>query len=240
MMADPKLPSATQLLRDLQTDSALKHQPIAPTGLSPQLALLRHWQAERLTQTYHDWLADPRYQSACQFFLSDIYAPRDFSQRNHDVERVAAFLGRIFPAAMLQLLEDVIELNSLTDRLDARLVDVLVNQLGVTDTITPTLYAEGYRLCDNYTERVHQIDLIIRIVTELGKGAQRRIIGIALQVVRVPVQQAGWTELYEFVEHGYQAFKAMRDIETFTTILEQREKQLLEQWFSIEPRHHKR
>ena len=37
---------------------------------------------------------------------------------------------------------------------------MLVDQLGVTDSIAREQYAAGYRLCDNYDERVRQIDLI--------------------------------------------------------------------------------
>ena len=49
-----KPPSAVQLLRDLQHSEELKHQPRAADGLHPQLAMLREWQANRLTRTYAD------------------------------------------------------------------------------------------------------------------------------------------------------------------------------------------
>src|SRR5512135_1835698 len=94
MSSAPKPPSAVQLLRDLQHSEELKHQPRAADGLHPQLAMLREWQADRLARTYADLLADPHYHPACEFFLSDIYAPRDFSQRDHDLERIHKFLSR--------------------------------------------------------------------------------------------------------------------------------------------------
>jgi hypothetical protein len=109
---DPKLPNPKQLLHDLQHDEALRHQPVLATDLDPPLARLRQWQSERIARTYADLLADKRYRPACLFFLSDIYAPRDFSQRDHDVERIHTFLSRVVPAQMLQLLTDVVELNS--------------------------------------------------------------------------------------------------------------------------------
>lgn len=235
MKTEPKLPNAGQLLHDLQHNQALRHQPVLATELDPPLVLLRQWQSERLARTYADLLADKRYRPAGLFFLSDIYAPRDFSQRDHDVERIHAFLSRVVPAQMLQLLTDVVELNSLTKVLDRQLVLVLTNKLNVTDTLTPELYAEGYRHCDNYAERIHQIDLITRVVVQVGEGARTLVVGAAMKAVRGPAHRAGWAELFDFLEHGYDAFKRMRDVKTFVQIVEQREKRILNQIFSGHP-----
>lgn len=100
----PRSPNAVQLLRDLQQSDDLKHQPTAAAGLPAQLAMLRAWQADRLAHTYADLLADPHDRPACEFFLSDIYAPRDFSQRDHDLERIHQFLARVLPAATIHSL----------------------------------------------------------------------------------------------------------------------------------------
>ena len=76
---------------------------------------------------------------------------------SRDIERIYAFLSRVLPAQTLHLLSDVIALNHLTKMLDDDLCRVLVDRLGVTDTITPQQYAEGYRICDHYAERAQQI-----------------------------------------------------------------------------------
>jgi hypothetical protein len=101
MADDPKPPDATRLLHELQQSDVLRHQAVAGTGLDPHLALLRAWQSERLAQTYADLLADRQFRSACLFCLSDIYAPCDFSQRDHDFERIHSYLSRIVPSQML-------------------------------------------------------------------------------------------------------------------------------------------
>lgn len=235
MTSDSTPPTAKQLLHDLQHNEALRHQPITGTELDPHLVLLRTWQSERLANTYADLLADKQYRPACEFFLSDIYAPRDFSQRDHDTQRIHDFLSRVFPAHMVQLLTDVVELNTLSAELDQQLVNVLVDQLNVTDRITLELYAEGYRLCDNFSAREHQIDLVTRVVTQVGEGARKRIIGVAMKLARIPVYQAGWVELYDFLRHGYDAFRQMRDVTSFVQIVEQRERHILSQLFANPP-----
>lgn len=74
MTNTPEPPKPGQLLNDLQNSAELKHQPIAPSGLDPQLAMLREWQSRRLAGTYADLLADPRSRPACEFFLALIFA----------------------------------------------------------------------------------------------------------------------------------------------------------------------
>ena len=224
----PRLPNPAQLLDDLQHSAELKHQAVAAVGLDPQLAMLRGWQATRLARTYADLLADPHYGPACSFFLNNIYAPTDYSQRDHDLERIYRFLSRVLPAQTIRLLSETVELNNMTNTLDDRLLHVLVDQLGVVDVLTPEQYAQAYRICDNYPERVHQIELIRSILAEVGKGARLLVVGAALRLAKVPAQQAGWTDLYDFLEQGRHAFGQMRDVKTFVDTIAQRETRILD------------
>jgi hypothetical protein len=229
---DGKSPNVVRLLRDLENNPDLKHQSVAKAELDPHLVLLRTWQSERLRRTYADLLDDKHYRPACLFFLNDIYAPRDFSQRDHDIERLHDFLSRILPPIMLTLLTQVVELNRLTNALDNRLVQALVDELGVTDELTPQLYAQGYRVCDNYVERASQIDLIAHVLAQVGAGARLLVVGAAMKMLRGPAQRADWVELYELLEHGYTAFKQMKDVKNFVGVIEQRETRILDQIFA--------
>ena len=110
------------LLSELQHREEAQRQAIDNTMLDPQLASLRQWQSERLARTYTDLLNDKQYRSACLFFLSDIYSPRDFSQRDQDAEHLYNLLSRFVPQAMLRLLADAIRTNQLTDQLDRALL----------------------------------------------------------------------------------------------------------------------
>ena len=229
------LSDASRLLRDLQSNDALRHQRIEGAALAPEQALLRVWQSERLARTYADLLADAQYRPACLFFLSDIYAPRDFSQRDHDLERIHALTPGIAPQQVKQVLANLVELNSLSNRLDEQLARVLVDQLGATDAIAPEQYAEAYRLCDNYADRVRQIDLIVRAVSQVGVWAHLPLIGVALKVMSGPVRQMGWDEVQDFLERGYAAFRRMRDVPRFVSIVQTRETRILDQIYAHNP-----
>jgi hypothetical protein len=235
MSDQPKRPDAARLLYDLQHRAELQQQPVAGVALDPQLAVLRTWQSQRLAQTYADLLVDPYSGPACRFFLSDIYAPRDFSQRDHDIEQIYAFLVRVLPSHTLRLLSEVIELNRLTNALDNALCQVLVDQLQVTDSITPEQYAAGYRFCDNYDERVRQIDLITQVLKQVSAGSRLTVVGLAMKLARGPALGAGWVELYDFLARGYAAFKQLRDLPSFVGTIDKRERRILDQIFAGNP-----
>jgi hypothetical protein len=200
--------------------------------LDPQLALLRAWQTDRLARTHADLLASPRYGPACRFFLSDLYAPRDFSQRDQDFEQLHRFLQRYLPAPLLRVLTRAIEANTLTKELDEILLAVLVNDLEMMDAISPQMYCEAYRRGDNYDKRVRQIELIVEVGREIDRIVRLPLSGIVLRLARRPAQRAAWTEIQDFLERGYAAFKHMGGADTFLYTLYQREKQILDRIFA--------
>ena len=230
---DTQLPGGVLgILREVEN---LKHSPVPSPGLDPQLALLRSWQSQRLAQTYADLLATSRYRPACAFFMNELYAARDFSQRDHDIEQMYGFMSRVFPAAMIRPLKQTVDLHRLTQSLDSRLLEVLVNQLGLTDSLTESMYAEAYRLCDNYVERVKQIEWIYKIGLMLDEIMGQPLTGTALAIAKVPARRAGWTELTDFLDNGYKAFKHMHGAEHFVNTIRQREKQILDKIYAEDP-----
>lgn len=204
--------------------------------LDPQLVLLRKWQSNRLKHTYSDLLADKRYRPACEFFLSDVYAPRDFSRRDHDAQQLYESLSKYLPEALLKLLVDVINMNQVSNSLDASLLNVLKNDLGVTDLITSEAYTQAYRICDNYAQRKEQIDLLVHILRKAGNGARRPIAGISLRLAAIPARQSGWNDLYLFLLRGYQASRPMlNDLEFFINTIQLREMTILDKIFTGDP-----
>jgi len=228
----PTAQDAARLLFQLHRRHDLSHRRVAGQGLSPQMAMFRAWQSQRLATTHADLLASPRYGPACRFFLSDIYAPRDFTQRNHDIMRMHAFMLRFLPAGLLRTLTQAIELHALTEALDEKLLTVLVTRLGVTDTITPQQYAEGYRLCDNCEERRYQIELLIAVGRGLDRLTRLPPVGLTLRLARGPALRGGWHELQSFLERGFRAFQHMGGATEFLDIIQRRELAILERIFA--------
>lgn len=225
-----------QMILDMQRGVA-RQQQAAEAGPAPDLTALRTWQVDRLKRTYADFLADERYSPACHFFLSDIYGPEDYSQRDQDAEHIYRLASRYIPADMLRLFTDVIWLNKFTAALDLVLLEALVDKLGVPLTgqgaaaLTPELYAEGYRICDNYEARKLQIDLLMRVIFDVGKGTQHPLVGVTLRMAYFPAQVAGWGELHSFAVRGAKAFQKMKKPNDFAHAIGQREMHILDRIF---------
>lgn len=213
----------------------VKHQPLSGTSLDPKVALLRDWQSQRLARTYRDLLADERHRPACEFFLDDIYGPYDFSQRDHDIEQLYVFTRRFVPDAMLRPLHVTVELHQLSEALDRQLLAVLIDRLGVTDTITPELYAVAYRLCDNYDQRVYQIELIQQICEHIDGIVRNPLTGPTLSLAKHPLRNSGHVALVDFLERGYSGFKHMHGSQHFRATISQRELGLLDRIYAGEP-----
>jgi hypothetical protein len=232
MMADSKRPNVLKVISALEKEGESPPDRREERDLDPRLALLRAWQAERLSRTYADYLADQRFRPACEFFLSDIYAPRDFSQRDQDFDRLHALLCRFLPEKALRLLSEAIVLNQMTYDLDQRMLHVLVSELGMEASLTAELYVQAYRRCNNQAERLEQIEMMVAIVREVGLGARLPLVGFVRKLAGRPALRWGWGDLYEFLDRGYQAFQPIKDISPFVQAIAQREKRILEQIFS--------
>lgn len=228
----PTTSDAARLLSHLAQARPGHHQQVATRELAAEIALLRTFQSQRLATTHADLLANPRYRPAAQFFLTDVYAPRDFSQRDADLQRFYEGVSRVLPERAVSILADVVALSNLTNDLDERLARVLLTELGVTDSIAPQQYAAAYRICDNYDERLRQI----RLIGDIGRGIERLVripfVAVALRLAHAPAVLAGWAELQHYLERGFMAFKHMKGADEFLHTIDRRETAILDRIFA--------
>lgn len=213
--------------------TTLNDQYIVESGLSRPQYLLAHWQAERLRHTYADLRADPRFAPATEFFLQDIYGPRDFSKRDQDGERVVGKMRRLLPDRAMAAIEGALHLNRLTRELDAAMVDMLFVQMGV-DEIDAARYAEAYRRCDNRSAREQQITLVDELGRELDVVVHKPLVQMALKLAHGPAHLAGFGELQDFLERGVAAFVHMKGAEAFLATIAARERAILARIFAGE------
>ena len=185
---------------------------------------LRAWQADRLTHTHADLLNSPRCGDAARFFLTDLYGPKDFSERDNEVERILPLLCTLLPPSGLEAIALAIEVDALTERLDLALINALRDQ-----TIAPRTYALAYRVSSLRADRERQLDLIGRTGQTLLRVAGTPFIGGLLRMMRGPAHAAGLGELQAFLERGLAAFRAMgTEAERFLATIKHRESALIE------------
>jgi len=200
------------------------------------LTTLRRWQSQRLARTYADLQADPRYARAATFFLSDLYGDADFAERDRQARKAFPLIEKALPRSAVEPIERALELHALSAELDAALCEVLAGELAAKGRVTEALYAEGYRRCRNRAARLRQIALVIEVGRDLDRIVARHFVYRLLALARTPARKAGFGDLHDFLERGFEAFRHMGGADTFLQTIERRETRILERLFAGAPR----
>jgi hypothetical protein len=145
--------SADALRQHLKTAKHLRLQANTEPEAARARLRLREWQAGRLARTHAVLLAvSPRFGEAAQFFLSDLYGPKDFSSRDEEVERILPLLIKMLPASALRTIALAVELDALSEELDSAMIAELC-RAGLIDCIDEDAYAGAYRVVGCQAER---------------------------------------------------------------------------------------
>jgi hypothetical protein len=200
----------------------------ADPGLAARNRALAAYQARRLADTHRDIRATARYRAAVDFFLADLYGPQDLSDRDEQIIRALDKLKRFLPAAALDALVRAFELHVLTIELDAATAAALPGGAG-PDALA---YAAAYRAAGRRQDRERQISLVAEIGALLDSVAHRPEIGLAIRLARGPAHAAGYGQLHDFLERGYEAFRRMKGAAEFLANIDTRERELMQRLFS--------
>lgn len=195
------------LLNELDRSAGLRARIVEDASFSERRKLLRQWQAARLARTHRDLLESRRFHDAALFFLTDLYGPGDISRHVEDVRRIVPIMTSVLPDSGLAAVAHAIELNALSESLDAAMAEALGPE---TDNITDAGYGAAYRKVGRAEDRERQIDLIALLGQALDKLTHLRFVGVTLKMMRTPAALAGLSELQAFLERGLSAFGAMR------------------------------
>ena len=220
-MSDPeaavRLQSAATRVADLRRAAA------ADPALAARTAALKTWQAARLARTHADLLSQPRYARAARFFLDDLYGAKDFSQRDAELARLIPSLVRLLPERALATIADAVELDALSEALDARVA------LALPDApIDPAGYAAAYRAAGTPAERARQIGLVGHIGDALDRMVRHPMLGRLVGAMGGPARLAGLHAMHEFLARGFDAFRAMGGAAEFVGLVQAREQTVME------------
>ena len=216
-----------QLGQLLERNAALRHVFDEAPDMQARLAELQRWQSRRLLKSHADLRASPRYRKAVEFFFNELYGGGDPHSRDRDVMRVQRVMEKLLPSEALHALCLAIELEILSQELDA---DVARNL--PAGPITVETYAEGYRGAGRRIDRERQIELLNLIGGYLDHVVRKPIIGALVRLARGPAHAAGFGTLQEFLERGLEAFETMHGAGEFLAAIRDRETRAMDRIFS--------
>jgi hypothetical protein len=221
--------SANEILRCLEAVAAERELRSLEPTLARRVAEVKRFQHQRFTATYADLLASPRYAAAAQFFLDDLYGPGDFTQRDKQFARVVPALVRLFPKEIVTTVSRLAQLHELSESLDTAMGRQIAERI-----LDRPSYAVAWRAVGREADRERQIALSLEVGSALDRFTKNPLLRGSLRMMRVPAQAAGLGSLQDFLESGFDAFRAMRGAEHFLTTIASRERQLATQLFTEE------
>jgi hypothetical protein len=224
-----------ELLRaQLARARALRGTANSDPELARRRLLLRQWQARRLARTHRDLLESQRFGIGARFFLSDLYGPKDFSERDQELERIMPMIVSVLPAAGVHTVALAVEVDALSEELDAAMVQALGAAARI-DSIDDEAYAQAYRVVGRRPARERQLELILDTGHALARLTGMPLVALAIRLMRGPAHLAGLGELHEFLENGFSAFTQMDEPEEFLQAIGTRESAIMERLYAGEP-----
>jgi len=214
------MPADSQsILEQLALVEHERQQRAAAPSLAASVLRLKHYQQLRFERSYADLLADERYAPAAQFFLEELYGPRDFSERDAQFTRVVPALVRLFPQEVVDTVETLSRLHALSEALDTAMARHLRD--GAVDRPAYTL---AWRQVGRVEDREYQVELILAVGRSLDRLTRKPLLRQGLQLMRGPARSAGLSALQTFLERGFDAFRTMRGADQFLATIAARER----------------
>ncbi|MEO7150293.1 MAG: hypothetical protein ABIX46_01085 [Burkholderiaceae bacterium] len=222
---------AATILRHLAAVGAERSRRAADPGLGAAVQQVKRYQQARFSHTYADLLASPRYRPAAQFFLDELYGPRDFSQRDSQFERVVPALVRLFPLPIVGTVATLAGLHALSEQLDS----AMAGRLAAGAVLDTESYARAWQASATPAERERQIALTLEVGRSLDRLTRNLLVRNSLRLMRGPARAAGLGELQSFLESGFEAFRRMHGAQEFLGLVEAREQRLNRALFDAAP-----
>jgi len=216
-----------ELGRLLERNAALRGVFAGDPKARERLAELQRWQSQRLLRSHADLRAKPRYRAAVEFFFNELYGGGDPTARDRDLQRVHRVMERLLPTEGLRALMLAIDLEILSQELDAEVVLNLP-----PGPITVESYAAGYRGAGRRPDRERQIELLSVIGGFLDAVVKKPIIRGLVHLARRPAHAAGFGAMQEFLERGLDAFEGMKGADEFLETIRGRESRWMERLFA--------
>jgi hypothetical protein len=213
--------------RLLERNAALRDVFAGQPALHRELVRLQKWQSRRLLRSHADLHAEPRYRLAVDFFFKELYGVSNVRERDADLIKVQAAMERLLPREGLDALCLAIQLETLSQELDADVTRHLSSA-----PITVERYAEAYRKAGRRPDRERQIELMCEVGLFLDKVVRKPMVRPLVRLARAPAHAAGFGLLQEFLERGFDAFVAMGGADEFIARIRSKETRAMQRMYA--------
>jgi hypothetical protein len=190
----------------------LRAAQLAQPALQLAVQAIKRVQCQRFRHSYSDVLAHADWGQAAQFFLSELYGDRDYSQRDAQFARIAQAMQRLFPHSVVSVATALTQLHALSEQLDHAMGCAILQVAPgpISDASAMTAYVDTWRAVGQQSARAAQLALVLRLGEELAKLTRTTGLRMMLRMMRGPAHAAGLQDLQGFLEQGFDTFSALQ------------------------------
>jgi hypothetical protein len=227
--------AADRILQGLRAVAAERALRASDAPLDAAVRAIKLYQHARFGMTYADLMAQPRYARAAEFFLTDLYGPADFADRDAQFARIVPALVRLFPEHIVHTVSELAELHALSERLDTAMARAW--RARAPDAAAPggAAYGLAWRDVGEPLSRERQIGLMVSVGQALDRYTRNAWLRQTLRLMRGPASAAGLAALQGFLERGFDTFRDMAGAEFFLDTIASRERALALRLFGGDP-----
>ena len=183
---------------------------------------VQDFQVRRLKRDFRDLRMSEEYGPFSEFFATEIYSARDFTERNESFRKLTGQFRHLLGDEIYHGLIGLLDLHKLTDELDEIVAQRILDD-GIPLAFTEVQYEKIYRDLDNYDERVRQIEMIIESLHFKHHVSHQALIGIVLKSAKVATGLFSKDRTVGVLEHAYSTLKNIKDIAYLSGEVRQRE-----------------
>lgn len=224
--------AAEQILDGLQCVAREREARRADSALEAAVSAVKAYQHARFGLSYADLMAQPRYARAAEFFLSDLYGPADFTDRDVQFARIVPALVRLFPGHIVATVAELSSLHAISEKLDSAMARVRLAGTGAGGALRGSEYGSLWRAVGDAPARERQIALMVSVGRALDGYTRSMLIRQSLRLMRGPAAAAGLGALQSFLERGFDTFRDMRGADQFLGTIASRERVLAADLFA--------
>lgn len=206
-------------------------RPSSNVTLEQSKLAVQDFQVRRLKRDFRDLRRSEEYGPFADFFVTEIYSARDFTERNESFRRLAGQFRTVLGEEIYNGLVRLLDLHSLTDRLDVEIAESL-RVAGTPIEFTEANYEVAYRTLDNYDDRVLQIDLIVESLQFTHQISRQALIGVVLKSARLAVGLFSKDRTIELLERACTMLRHIKNIDHLVREVRTREIARLDRIYS--------
>ena len=197
---------------------------------------IEHIQRRRagyMAKYYDDLICNPRYSSAVNFLLNDLYASPDLIKRMLDLRQARAAMSRALPDAMMATVARAVEFSVCLFETDLAVAEAVSEDGGDVALMSESEFDTVLLKATSREQLERQLELVVIVGREIEAVVHKPFVSTALKLCRKPAKLMGLSELQAFLERGFSAFKSMRGSETFFQIFKTREQDRINKLFIV-------